>query len=651
MIEQEVIRMNECAKSIRGIHPQFREGRKHFLMRVAEANAIDASDLLKDGVGYGVDLARPNGTLPWWTNLRELSAITENEEKFPRAWLAKAARVCPLCVAANTGVASIGWEIRYADACTVHGVWLVEKCVCGANLRQLRHRLDRCCECSRKLGSLTSAAAPAAVVRLSKLLVEKACDRDDGSNFALGRSAPDLLPLDQLQTLIAIIGLYGDPNAPPRRSGSRIIERMEESWPVTSLAAEVLADWPRGFRRLLDWLRTFNDDGSTLRLGHRFGRLYHSLYQATGTGYFHFVHAALEEYLTEHWPAVFARANGRFSGAAKEKSWMLAKEAQTKLSISPTLLNDLIIRGLLIVDRRVTATGRVRMMVQADSVNALSNSGAARGFDLTVAANKLGLGERRLRSIVTRLIPRAWKTSSGQWQIPFEDLDALLTRTSDAQVHPIVEFSKHTTLSAALKFLHLTDEGLLWIVKAVVKNKEGQSLLGRHESLRGIGSWIVDRALIVQALRVTAEKQSIQPEAATIRLGMLPGRWHMHPQVIHDLARLKAFETTKAKREDGIWNRVVRLEEVAKFEQAHISARQIATCASMLPRSIVGKLRLAGIRPKYGPEGKCRQIFFARTPELQTTLDALGIRCQLDNSPMWRDQVWHRHCVQTAADC
>jgi hypothetical protein len=642
VIEEEVIRMNERAKSIRGVHPEFREGRKHFLMRVAEANAISAPELVKSGGGYGVDLARPGGESPWWKNLQQLSAIVENEEKFPRAWLTKSGRVCPLCIAANAGESSIGWETRYADACTVHGVWLVDRCACGAYLQPLRHRLDRCCDCSRKLGSLTTAPAPDAVIKLSKLLVEKACSRDDASDFALGRSAPDLLPLDQLQTLIAIIGLYGDPNAPPRRSGTRTIERLEDSWAVTSLAAEVITDWPRGFRRLLDWLRTCNDDGSTLQLGHRFGRLYHSLYQAAGTGYFHFVHAALEEYLTEHWPAVFARANGRFSGAAKEKGWMLAKEAQKKLSVSPTLLNDLIIRGLLIADRRVTATGRVRMMVQTDSVNALANSGAARGVDLTVAASKLGLGERRLRSIVTRLIPRAWKTSSGQWQIPFEDLDALLTRTSDAQVHPIVEFSKHTTLSAALKFLHLTDEGLLWIVKAVVENKEGQSLLGRHESLRGIGSWIVDRALIVQALRETAEEQPIQPEAATIRLGMLPGRWHMHPQVIHDLARLKAFETTKAKREDGIWNRVVRLEEVAKFEQAHISARQIAMCASMLPKSIVGKLRLAGIRPKYGPEGKCRQIFFARSPELQTTLDALGIRCQLDNSPMWRDQAWHR---------
>jgi hypothetical protein len=377
---------------------------------------------------------------------------------------------------------------------------------------------------------LTTALAPDAVVKLSKLLVDKACSRDDGSDFALGRSAPDLLPLDQLQTLIAIIGLYGDPNAPPRRSGTRNIERLEDSWAVTSLAAEVITDWPRGFRRLLDWLRTCNDDGSTLQLGHRFGRLYHSLYQAAGTGYFHFVHAALEEYLTEHWPAVFTRANGRFAGADKEKSWMLAKEAQVKLSVSRTLLNDLIIRGLLIVDRRVTATGRVRMMVQTDSVNALVNSGTARGVDLTAAATKLGLGERRLRSIVTRLIPNAWKTSSGQWQIPAEDLGALLERTADAPIQPIIEFSQHTSISAALKFLHLTDEALLWIVKTVEEKAGKQLLLGRHEHLQGIGSWIVDRELVVQALRETAAKSADRTEAATISLGVLPSRWHMHPR-------------------------------------------------------------------------------------------------------------------------
>jgi hypothetical protein len=641
--------MNERAKSIRGIHPAFREGRKHFLMRVAEANAISAPELVKSGGGYGVDLARPGGKSPWWQNLQQLSAIVENEETFPRAWLTKSGRVCPLCIAANAGESSIGWETRYADACTVHGVWLVDRCACGTYLQPLRHRLDRCCDCSRKLGSLTTAPAPDAVIKLSKLLVEKACSRDDASDFALGRSAPDLLPLDQLQTLIAIIGLYGDPNAPPRRSGTRTIERLEDSWAVTSLAAEVITDWPRGFRRLLDWLRTCNDDGSTLKLGHRFGRLYHSLYQAAGTGYFHFVHAALEEYLTEHWPAVFARANGRFSGAAKEKSWMLAKEAQKKLSVSPTLLNDLIIRGLLIADRRVTATGRVRMMVQTDSVSALMNSGAARGVDLTAAATKLGLGERRLRAIVTRLIPNAWKTSSGQWQIPSEDLDALLAHTANVPVHPIIEFSKHTSISAALKFLHLTDEALLWIVKSVEEKTGEHLLLGRHDQLRGIGSWIVDRELIVHALKETATKPAEHHDVATISLGSLPGRWHMHPEVICDLARLNAFTTLKTKRADGIWNRVVPVDEISRFETSHISARQIAMSASMSPNRLVGRLRLTGIHPKYGPEGKCRQIFFARTPELQAALDALGIRCRLEDSPMWRDQVWHRKVVQQVA--
>jgi hypothetical protein len=643
--------MNERAKSIRGVHPAFREGRKHFLMRVAEANAIPAHELIRNGAGYGVDLARPGGRSPWWRNLQQLSAIAENEEKFPRAWLIKSGRVCPLCIAANAGESSIGWETRYADACTVHGVWLVDKCICGVNLRPLRHRLDRCCDCGRKLGSLTTAPAPDAVVKLSKLLVDKACSRDDGSDFALGRSAPDLLPLDQLQTLIAIIGLYGDPNAPPRRSGTRNIERLEDSWAVTSLAAEVITDWPRGFRRLLDWLRMCNEDGSTLQLGHSFGRLYHSLYQVAGTGYFHFVHAALEEYLAEHWPAVFTRANGRFASAAKEKSWMLAKEAQEKLSVSPTLLNDLIIRGLLIVDRRVTATGRVRMMVQTDSVTALVNSGASRGVDLTTAATRLGLGERRLRAIVTRLIPNAWRTSSGQWQIPSKDLEALLTRTASAPVYPIIEFSKQTSISAALKFLHLTDEALLWIVKSVDVKGDEQLLLGRHEQMRGIGSWIVDRALIVKALKETAAKPTDLPEAATVSLGVLPGRWHMHPEVIYDLARLNAFRTLKARRGDGIWNRVVPVEEVSRFETSHISARQIAMTASMSPNRLVGRLKLAGIHPKYGPEDKCRQIFFARTPELQAALDALGIRCQLEDSPMWRDQVWHRQRVRNGADC
>ena len=171
--------------------------------------------------------------------------------------------------------------------------------------------------------------------------------------------------------LIAIIGLYGDPNAPPRRSGTRNIERLEDSWAVTSLAAEVITDWPRGFRRLLDWLRTCNDDGSTLQLGHRFGRLYHSLYQAAGTGYFHFVHAALEEYLTEHWPAVFARANGRFCRLSQEKKLDAGEgSASEAFRVAYLVKRSHHSRS---VDRGSAryCDGRVRMMVQTDSVNAL----------------------------------------------------------------------------------------------------------------------------------------------------------------------------------------------------------------------------------------------------------------------------------------
>jgi hypothetical protein len=620
--------MNKYAKNVKSIPPHYREARKLFLMRLAEANGTTVTTALLAGIGYGVDVAKSSSSRAADKNFSSLCAIARSEEKYRRAWLTKRSRVCPICVKAATWDGSIGWEIRYADACTTHGVWLVDTCSCNQPLKVLRSRAGYCCHCNRKLGSVKTSLAPDSVVQLSKLLVDKAAGEHQAQGEAQEVSAPTDLPLDQLQNLVAVLGMYGDPNAPLRRSGSQHVEEMNESWRVTSLAAEVLQDWPHGFRKLLDWLRASNDDGTSFKLGHRFGRLYHRLYHGPSSEHFKFVHVALERYLAEHWPAIFNRANGRFTQAGIAKSWILATEAQRLLKVSPSVLNDLVIRGLLVAERRLTATGRVRIMLLSEAVHALRNSGNCDTVDLGTAAEELGLADDRLRSAMRLLFPNAWKSSSGYWQIPRHDFKKLLELGIHAPVVSKVDFKRDITVSGALKLMHISDDALAWLVAEVRADQGFVVVKGRHAGLRGIGSWILDREILVKA-SIKQEPKSWKRETETsLTLKQLAYRWEMKQEAVYDLVRLKAVNAEKKRRYDGHWVRMVKRSEIEHFERIFVPARDLARTAATSPIAIVSKLRILGVQPKYGGLNRSRQYFYERTADLAHAMRAWGVQLE-----------------------
>lgn len=622
MIADEVERMNQYAKNIRVIDPLYREGRRHFLMRAAQIHKVSAADLVANGIGHGGGLARHRPRMSVDENFNSHATLAKNEEKFSRAWLTKHARVCPLCVSSDQGKYSIGWEIRYADACVVHGVWLVEKCTCGELLRPLRRRLGYCCHCDRKLGSVQTSAAPKSVVWLSRLLINAACHEGPGDDSL---PAPfENLSLADLQTLVAVIGLYGDPNAPLRRSGTRHVERMDESWHITSLAAEVLSKWPNGFRAILEWLRKANDDGSTLRLGHRLGRLYHCLTQLTSSSQFQFVHDALEEYLREMWPGMYVRANGRFS-ERRATQWMPAREGRRRLKVSATVLDDLIARGQLVAECRITATGRKRIMLEASTVLALEKSGSVLGLDLSAAADALGLGESRFRGLIEKLCPNAWKTSGGQWQVPARDIDRYRGVCHRLPVLKTLQFAEHTTIAAALKYLHLSDVALLWIVKTVVSSSDEPILHGRHARLNGLGSWIIDRKLVVRALRETAvEDPHNEDSKSALSTEQIAKRWKIKPQVVYQLLKLGELRWT-ARKMDGHWRKWVALKEVKQFEMSFVTARRIAMASGRTSYGVILQLRCVGVEPAFGAERDCRQVFYRRGPVLSDGLTRCGL--------------------------
>jgi hypothetical protein len=625
------------------IQPQYGEGPNHYLMRLAAANGVSADKLADVGVGNGINLAPRNSLETCEANLWVFARIAVNRRLFPRAWLKSIGRVCPRCIAEGHVRRSVGWELRYADACITHKIWLVDRCACGHPIPPIRQLVDRCDRCARKLGSLNCASAPDAVIRLSEILIERSCIRAGEPTSPHYRPFVEL-PLDHLQDLIVILGLYGDPNAPLRRSGVLHVEHMNESWPIVTLAAEALADWPRGFHTLLHWLRTRNDDGTTFRLGQRFGRLYDRLYKGRTANSFAFVHRALEEYLAEHWPGAISLATGRLDLRGRPKRWMPANAVRERLGLSPRDLDELVRRGLLIAETRHTAKGRRRVTIDRGSVFSLESSQFRDRLDLHTASIRLGLGKCRLRSILTSIFPNAWRSSSGHWQIATSDIDNVLRISQDLVKMKTLDVSKITSIDGALRYLHLTDDGLVWIFRKVIGDTAHQ-IVGRAVNKRGIGAWVVPRTLVASAIKETEPLDS-QDESSSLGLGEIAERWQVKLQVVYELVRAKAIQCTPVQL-TGCRGRRVSIEEVKRFESGHITARQLAAHAACSPRMVVTRLERAGVVPKVvSSDFRCRQVYFARTDALQTALKAVNIPCSLDQASMTQD---HKRSRQSAS--
>jgi hypothetical protein len=96
--------MNKYAKNVKSIPPHYREARKLFLMRLAEANGTTVTTALLAGIGYGVDVAKSSSSRAADKNFSSLCAIARSEEKYRRAWLTKRSRVCPICVKPPRGM-------------------------------------------------------------------------------------------------------------------------------------------------------------------------------------------------------------------------------------------------------------------------------------------------------------------------------------------------------------------------------------------------------------------------------------------------------------------------------------------------------------------------------------------------------------------
>lgn len=626
------------------LEPLDMEGPNHYLNRLADANQYFRRDSLTASRPYGVALlsgataAKNPGAADRLENIAR-HYYTVNS----RVWVRNHSRCCPRCLADGCGKGTVGWELRFADACASHGCWLQDTCTCGQLLRVLRPSISRCSACSRRLASLTTTLAPDAVVRMAKLLVQKVCEpipNSPSGNTLLVPRGPDDLTLPELTRLIQMFGDYGDPKAPQRFSG-KSIELLAQSWRISSLAAEVISNWPDGFARLLDWMRTENEDGSTFRFTHRFGRLYgHLLRTARESSRFGFLDSALQSYLSKHWPSSRLRGKSLDGSAAdEERAWISPSKARRLLGLSRKRLDELVESAGLVVESRTTQRGRTAMAVSRDSLERLIASGAHATITMKEATQRLGLPDECLKVLLPHFSPRAYKASGGLWRIPLADV---------AKVEAIerrVELRSQVRENETTLMVEMEKSGLTYplVARLVARALTHPSELpnARLKGLSGIRSWIVDKKFADEAhsSHVRARRSSVGDDHIT--LPDLAIRWKVKQQIVYQLVHFSAIPIIRLKQ-GGYVGGVVPLDEVQKFEQKYVLARALSTELRTSPAALYWALRRYRVFPKYDPSKHCiRQRIYRRTVALVEALTSIAaeVTSQRRSAHKWQTLI------------
>lgn len=565
------------------------EGPCGFRFRLAAANRLSVRDLAQLQINAEIEP----------TDTQALSRTVFGEEAFS-PWVHRWSRFCPYCLRHRQSWV-IGWEVLFADACADCGSWLVDTCnACAARVTWTRDHLLRC-QCGKYFVDEQASAAPAAVVRLSQAL----------QCLALG-SKPAVMPafhglsLGQCVRLIRLVGTYGN------GEGSRLPQKVDQvdtlrvSWPLTSLAAEILESWPAGLTGLLENLRAHGSAEDKGKLSKAFRGFYSALYDGFKDVEFDFLRAAFENYVAGHWTGALGKRNRRLDESVlKTVSWIPANHACRVLAVSRRRLNDLIDEGRLRGERRQTAAHREFIVVKRSDVETFALT-LEDGVSLLEASLRLGLKKQRLLSLLSIICPQAKKLGAQgcPWAIPanwMERWDTLIRN----QVQAEPTDCKVVALGHLIRYWPWTNEQIGLLLVDILNGDLVPA--GVLKAGKGVGTLV----LYVHDLdHWFAGKQRIP--CAELTIPDIALRMEIKQEVVYALVRSGLLQSSSRKVGRRTEQRVKALT-LEEFEQRYIFGRDIAQLLGRSPRAVAEFLLADGVRPVAGPGvDKCRQNVFQR---------------------------------------
>lgn len=566
--------------------PSDHEGPAGYQLRLAEANLLPQTWLDVDVFALDGGGVVESPMFQRWRTLRADGVV----------WANRRGRWCSNCLAANTSP-RIGWELLFADACAACGHWLKDVCAdCGQVVTWRRSMLLHC-PCGAALSRQPARSAPAALVRLSRSMEQ----------LALGEPRCELanlhgLTVAQCQRLVRVLGAYGGrrhQRAPQKIAGA---DTLDVSWTITTVAAEVLDQWPAAFHRFLS-KQGAESPCEAGRMPGVFGGFYRALYKGLKEPEFDWVRQSFEEFIAEHWVGALGRRNRRMPEAVLSRlAWMPGPEAARKIGVSGTRLQYLIDSGAIRALTRVSAAGRTFVMVRREDIDSIGHEDLA-PLTLAQVAVQLGIKRQRLGRLLPLICPEAMKVTlqGTPWLIYRPWVDGWLSIMAQLPVCQDMP-CETVTLDHVLRYGPLGDGAVAQLLMDISTG----SLTPHARSIahHGVAGLIIDqrevarRAQVVGANRMSvvqaSEHLGVKQEVAyaLIRLGLL-----------------EADETRLGRRTVA----TLRAEQLQRFHSKYVFASELARACGRSPKAVVAALAAEHVTEVAGPNrGNCRQVVFAR---------------------------------------
>lgn len=598
-------------------HPSRMEGPQGYLMRLAEANYLRLNDIRQMGGRYEMSWLEKQMLLPrdglYPQLIEHINRVSTLWTSTPRIWNTRYPRFCPKCLTEH-GVWHASWEIMFHDACSRHQTWLVDKCSsCHQAIQWSREFVFRC-QCGADLRNEKASEAPQSVVGIARVLE------------ASLTGGPDIecpeplagLALEQIQRLVRYLGGYMDAAKGPKPLKLKNAGQLDVSWPVVTLAAEIIAHWPALYHQC--WSQ-MHDEKVTEKTGLNgtFKQAYYHLYKGLKEAQFEPVRKEFELWLSEHWKGGVSLRNRRLSELLIDRvQWIPAKIAAEKLKTSLKRVKDLIKEGHIDGQRSISTTGRTFFMVRRDQLDAIDDH-LINQMTLTEAMSALGLGKVRMRRVVRVLLPGARRMSNAPslpWCVPRDQVEAILDLGRHAEVVHIPE-ENQVSMGHALRYWSWNAEDVLNLVEAV---KRGVlSIEGQLSDTRGVSGWLFSEGKL-KSWR--ARHQDANSFWLSIpKLAKLLG---IKQQMAYWLIAHNIIPTVRQDAKSGRAQAMVRKEEVAIFQQKYVFATEIARVLETSPNHAIKLLAKGGIKTVYGyGDSDSPQKLFRRCESLNELVSEL----------------------------
>ncbi len=588
------------------LEPYRDEGPQGYLLRLAENNLLTTQELTAIGISFDYDFMLNQGILvsdgidP--DLHRQMAFISMLWQSETRVWNTQYARFCPQCLA-ESGYWKTEWELNFYDVCHHHQVWLVDQCSsCGNKLKWNRTQLSRC-SCGSILNAEHSTACPANMADIANVMSAKILQQDN-STLPLVLQKTDV---EQTQRLIRYLGNYMSLAAGKNPLKMRQAGDLNHSWPVTSLAAEVIADWPNAFHHALTQLEKQNRVDGRPSLNEVFGQAYHYVFKALKEKPFEELRHQFELWINAAWKGGIAKRNTRLTSTLmKQASWVPATVACDFLGISHQRLDLLIREGTIEGETHISEKGRKFVMVRRDNLQQVKDHLFGL-IDMTTAGKLLGLQKRRMRQLLTLVFTDAKKlgtSPSAPWAVSRLEVNRLLELSINVGYVSIPD-EGCVSLGHVLRYWTWSNEDIAGLITSVRSKeitpvnlldtvpgiaawnfKESELKNWKLKNQNGMGTWLT----ITQAAKILGVKE----------------------QVAYELVNLGYLQSEVMPKQVKRGTRI-RKSIIDAFNQNYIFATKIAEAMSCSPRRVINHFANFGKQPLSGPmiDG-ARQVLYKR---------------------------------------